>query len=67
LPVVEDLPVFLDRIHKMKRGDPRFGTLYYDRCENDPGIRELDKSPVSNNRGLLLILTCRFLDVVPVF
>ena len=32
LPVVEDLPVFLDRIHKMKRGDPPFSARsYYDK------------------------------------
>ncbi len=31
LPVVEDLPVFLKRIHKMKQGDPPFfARSYYD-------------------------------------
>jgi len=31
LPVVEDLPVFLNRIHKIKRGDPPFSARsYYD-------------------------------------
>jgi 8-oxo-dGTP diphosphatase len=34
LPVVEDLPIFLNRIHQMKRGDPPFSARsYYD--END--------------------------------
>ncbi|MBI5944183.1 MAG: NUDIX domain-containing protein [Chloroflexi bacterium] len=34
LPVVEDLPVLLDRIHNMRRGDPPFSARsYYD--END--------------------------------
>jgi 8-oxo-dGTP diphosphatase len=34
LPVVEDLPVFIGRIHSMKRGDPPFSARsYYD--END--------------------------------
>jgi len=34
LPVVEDLPVLLDRIHLMQRGDPPFSARsYYD--END--------------------------------
>ena len=34
LPVVEDLPVLLDRIHPMQRGDPPFSARsYYD--END--------------------------------
>ena len=34
LPVVEDLPILLDRIHSMKRGDPPFSARsYYD--END--------------------------------
>ena len=34
LPVVEDLPVLLDRIHTMRRGDPPFSARsYYD--END--------------------------------
>ncbi|MBK8420225.1 NUDIX domain-containing protein [Candidatus Villigracilis saccharophilus] len=34
LPVVEDLPVLLDRIHQMQRGDPPFSARsYYD--END--------------------------------
>jgi len=34
LPVVEDLPVLLERIHKMQRGDPPFSARsYYD--END--------------------------------
>ncbi|MBI5964765.1 MAG: NUDIX domain-containing protein [Chloroflexi bacterium] len=34
LPVVEDLPVLLDRIHNMQRGDPPFSARsYYD--END--------------------------------
>jgi 8-oxo-dGTP diphosphatase len=31
LPVVEDLPILLDRIHSMKRGDPPFSARsYYD-------------------------------------
>jgi 8-oxo-dGTP diphosphatase len=31
LPVVEDLPVLLERIHRMRRGDPAFsGRSYYD-------------------------------------
>jgi 8-oxo-dGTP diphosphatase len=31
LPVVEDLPIFLNRIHLMKRGDPPFSARsYYD-------------------------------------
>ena len=34
LPTVEDLPILLDRIHTMKRGDPPFSARsYYD--END--------------------------------
>ena len=34
LPVVEDLPVLLEKIHSMKRGDPPFSAhSYYD--END--------------------------------
>jgi hypothetical protein len=34
LPVVEDLPVLLARIHKMKKGDPPFAARsFYD--END--------------------------------
>ncbi len=34
LPVVEDLPILLDRIHSMKNGDPPFSARsYYD--END--------------------------------
>ena len=34
LPVVEDLPILLERIHAMKRGDPPFSARsYYD--END--------------------------------
>lgn len=34
LPVVEDLPILLDRVHSMKRGDPPFSARsYYD--END--------------------------------
>jgi 8-oxo-dGTP diphosphatase len=34
LPVVEDLPILLDRIHSMQRGDPPFSARsYYD--END--------------------------------
>jgi len=34
LPVVEDLPILLDRIHRMRRGDPPFAARsYYD--END--------------------------------
>ena len=34
LPVVEDLPVLIDKIHSMKRGDPPFSARsYYD--END--------------------------------
>ena len=34
LPVVEDLPILLERIHNMKRGDPPFAARsYYD--END--------------------------------
>ncbi len=34
LPVVEDLPILLDRIHNMQRGDPPFSARsYYD--END--------------------------------
>ncbi|MEI2624301.1 MAG: NUDIX domain-containing protein [Giesbergeria sp.] len=34
LPVVEDLPILLDRIHSMQRGDPLFAARsYYD--END--------------------------------
>ncbi len=34
LPVVEDLPILLDKIHEMRRGDPPFSARsYYD--END--------------------------------
>jgi hypothetical protein len=34
LPVVEDLPVLLDQIHNMKRGDPPFSARsYYDENE----------------------------------
>ncbi|HXD09353.1 MAG TPA: hypothetical protein VN653_04760, partial [Anaerolineales bacterium] len=34
LPVVEDLPVLLGRIHTMKRGDPPFNARsYYDENE----------------------------------
>jgi 8-oxo-dGTP diphosphatase len=34
LPVVEDLPVLLDQIHKMQRGDPPFAARsYYDEHE----------------------------------
>jgi hypothetical protein len=34
LPVVEDLPVLLGRIHSMKRGDPPFAARsYYDENE----------------------------------
>jgi 8-oxo-dGTP diphosphatase len=34
LPVVEDLPVLLERIHSMKRGDPPFAARsYYDENE----------------------------------
>jgi 8-oxo-dGTP pyrophosphatase MutT (NUDIX family) len=34
LPVVEDLPVLLDRIHAMKRGDPPFAARsFYDENE----------------------------------
>lgn len=35
LPVVEDLPIFLSRIHKMKRGAPPFSARsYYDGNDN---------------------------------
>ena len=34
LPVVEDLPILLSRVHKMKRGDPPFSARsYYDKEE----------------------------------
>ena len=42
LPVVEDLPVLLSKIHSMKRGDPPFsGRSYYD--ENDKLIVKFGK------------------------
>ena len=35
LPVVEDLPILLERIHTMKRGDPPFfARSYYDENDN---------------------------------
>lgn len=35
LPVVEDLPILLDRIHAMQRGDPPFSARsYYDENDN---------------------------------
>ena len=34
LPVVEDLPILLSKVHNMKRGDPPFSARsYYDRDE----------------------------------
>ena len=35
LPVVEDLPILLDQIHSMQRGDPPFSARsFYDENEN---------------------------------